>query len=285
MGARMQHSEISRLRLWRKGRRCDLSILEKHNVRLTGAGERAMLFAHGYGCDQHMWRFVAPAFEDDFRVILFDYIGAGASDASAYDPQKYASLDGYASDVIDIARALDLRDAVFVGHSVSAVVGVLASLQAPELFSDLVLVGPSPRYIDEADYTGGFAASQIEELLDFLSENPMAWSQSMAPLIMGNSDRPELGEELAASFCRMDPEIATVFARATFLSDNRADLPKVTARTLILQCDEDVIAPASVGEYVHRQIPGSELVFLDATGHCPNLSAPDEVIRAIQAFV
>jgi sigma-B regulation protein RsbQ len=228
---------------------------------------------------------VAPAFESDFRVVLFDNMGAGGSDLSAYDSEKYGSLSGYAEDLIEIGRELDLEGAVFVGHSVSAMIGVLASLKAPDLFSNLVLVGPSPRYIDDGEYVGGFSALQIEELLEFLAENPMAWSQAMAPAIMGNPGRPELSEELTASFCRTDPAIAKAFARTTFTSDNRADLPKVTIPTLILQCSDDIIAPDRVGAYVQANIPGSILVTLAATGHCPNLSAPGEVIDAIRAFV
>jgi sigma-B regulation protein RsbQ len=244
-----------------------------------------MMFAHGFGCDQNMWRFVAPHFEDRFRVILFDHLGAGGSDLSAYDLEKYADLQGYAQDVVEIARALDVRDGVFVGHSVSAMIGVLAAKAAPELFSDLILVGPSPRYIDEGDYVGGFSESQIHELLEFLDNNHMGWSQTMAPVIMGTPERPELGEELTNSFCRTDPEIARRFARATFLSDNRADLAGFATRALILQCSEDVIAPRAVGEYVHRMLPNSQLVVMRATGHCPNLSAPEETIEAIEAFV
>jgi len=243
------------------------------------------MFAHGFGCDQNMWRFVAPAFTSELQTILFDHVGAGSSDLSAYELAKYAGLAGYADDVVEIGRELGLRDAVFVGHSVSAMIGVLASLKAPEMFEALVLVGPSPRYIDDDGYVGGFSAPQIDELLNFLADNYMGWSAAMAPAIMGNPSRPELGEELMNSFCRTDPKIAKAFARATFLSDNRADLAKVTARTLILQCSEDLIAPAEVGDYVHRQIAGSRLVTLRATGHCPNLSAPEETIAAIKAFV
>ena len=257
----------------------------KLNLRCSGNGERMMMFAHGFGCDQNMWRFVAPAFEPDFRTVLFDYVGAGGSDAAAYDPGKYASLEGYADDVIDLARALGIRGGVFVGHSVSAMIGLAAARRAPELFSALVLVGPSPSYIDDGDYVGGFSRDQIEELLDFLDSNHVAWSQAMAPVIMGNADRPALGEELAASFCRTDPDIARRFARVTFLGDSRAELGPVDARTLILQCREDVIAPPAVGDYVQQAIPGSELVVLDATGHCPNLSAPEATIAAIRAFV
>lgn len=244
-----------------------------------------MVFAHGFGCDQNMWRHVAPAFEAGFKTVLFDNVGAGGSDLSAYDPEKYATLDGYAGDVIEILHELHLGETIFVGHSVSAMVGVLASLKAPELFSKLILVGPSPRYIDDEGYVGGFGAAQIEELLEFLDENPMAWSQAMAPAIIGNADKPELGEELTASFCRTDPAIAKQFARATFTSDNRADLPRVSIPTLILQCSDDIIAPLQVGEYVHRQIAGSDFKLLAATGHCPNLSAPAEVTSAIRAYV
>lgn len=244
-----------------------------------------MVFAHGFGCDQNMWRFVAPAFEADFRTVLFDHIGAGGSDVSAYDPDKYASLDGYADDVVELCRELGVRKGVYVGHSVSAMIGVLAAKRAPELFEKLVLVGPSPRYIDDGDYIGGFSEPQIHELLEFLDSNHMGWSEAMAPVIMGNPDRPELGEELTNSFCRTDPEIARRFARATFLSDNRADLADVPAEVLVLQCSDDVIAPQCVGEFVHRSLPGSRLVVMKATGHCPNLSAPDETIAAIRAFV
>jgi sigma-B regulation protein RsbQ len=244
-----------------------------------------MIFAHGFGCDQNMWRFVAPAFEDRFRTILYDQVGAGGSDLAAYDAQKYSTLGGYADDLVEIGRELDLRGATFVGHSVSAMIGVLASLKAPGMFKNLVLVGPSARYIDDGYYVGGFQAKQIDELLDFLADNYMGWSAAMAPAIMGNPDRPELGAELTNSFCRTDPEIAKAFARVTFTSDNRADLPKVTTRTLVLQCSDDVIAPMQVGEYVHRHIPHSKFVLLRATGHCPNLSAPEETIAAIRAFV
>ena len=244
-----------------------------------------MIFAHGYGCDQNMWRLVAPAFEGEFQTILFDHVGAGASDLTAYDPAKYADLSGYADDVVEIVRELDVRDAVFVGHSVSAMIGVLASIKDTSLFGHLVLVGPSPRYIDDGDYVGGFSQAQIDELLEFLDSNHMGWSSTMAPLIMGNASRPELGEELTTSFCRMNPDIARNFARVTFSSDNRADLRGVRIPTLILQSTNDIIAPTLVGEYVHAEIVGSTFVRLAATGHCPNLSAPAEVIAAIRDFV
>ena len=244
-----------------------------------------MLFAHGYGCDQNMWRHVAPAFEEDHQVVLFDHVGAGRSDLSAYDPERHGSLAGYARDVLDICHDLDLRDVVFVGHSVSAMIGVLAAVEEPERFSKLVLVSPSPRYTDDGDYTGGFAESDIEDLLESLDSNYLGWSTTMAPVIMGNPDRPELGEELAASFCRTDPSIARRFAHVTFTSDNRADLARVRTPTLVLQCTDDVIAPVSVGEFVRDAVPGATLVVLDATGHCPNLSAPEATVTAIADFV
>jgi sigma-B regulation protein RsbQ len=263
-----------------------VGVLARNHVQETGRPDgRAIVFAHGFGCDQNMWRFVAPEFEGDHRVIVFDYVGAGGSDLSAYDPERYATLDGYAQDVVELAERLDLHDAVFVGHSVSSMIGVLAAQRAPGRFGKLVLVGPSPRYIDDEGYTGGFTRADIEELLESMESNFLGWSSAMAPAIMANADRPELGEELTESFCRADPDIAARFARATFLSDNRADLAGVGVPTLVLQCSDDVIAPDVVGEYVHRQIPGSEFVKLHATGHCPNLSAPRETTAAIRAFV
>ena len=263
-----------------------MSALTRNNVKLSGSETgQAMIFAHGFGCDQNMWRFVTPAFEDEYRVVLFDHVGAGQSDLSAYSRAKYDSLRGYANDVLEICRELGLTRAVFVGHSVAAMIGVLAALQEPDRFGKLVLVGPSPRYIDDDGYTGGFSREDIEGLLDSLDSNYLGWSSAMAPVIMGNQDRPELGTELTNSFCRTNPEIAKDFARVTFLSDNRADLQKVKIPTLILQCSEDAIAPREVGEYVSRQMPNSELRVMQATGHCPNLSAPEETISAIQAFL
>jgi sigma-B regulation protein RsbQ len=263
-----------------------MSVFERNNVNLLGPETgQAMIFAHGFGCDQNMWRFVTPAFERDYRIVLFDHVGAGRSDLSAYNRAKYDSLQGYVTDVLEICRELDLRRAIFVGHSVSAMIGVLAALQEPDRFERLVLVGPSPRYIDDGDYVGGFSREDIEGLLDSLDSNYLGWSSAMAPVIMGNPDRPELGAELTNSFCRTDPEIAKHFARVTFLSDNRADLPKVKTRSLILQCSEDAIAPRAVGEYVCRQIPGSEMVLMRATGHCPNLSAPEETTAAMKMFL
>jgi sigma-B regulation protein RsbQ len=263
-----------------------MDVAARHNVVVRGRPDAPpMLFAHGFGCDQNMWRYVAPAFEADFRVVLFDHIGAGHADASAYDVDRHATLTGYARDVLDICRDLDLHDVVYVGHSVSAMIGVLAAVEEPDRFAKLVLVGPSPRYIDDGEYVGGFAAADIDDMLESLDSNYLGWSAAMAPVIVGNSDRPELGEELTASFCRADPAIARRFARVTFTSDNRGDLSQVTTPTLVLQCADDVIAPVSVGEYVRDAIPGARMALLDATGHCPNLSAPDATVDAIASFV
>jgi sigma-B regulation protein RsbQ len=262
-----------------------MSATLRNNVRISGQGRRALLFAHGFGCDQNMWRYMAPAFEDSYRVVLFDHVGAGRSDLAAYDRAKYGTLDGYATDVLEICEELELQNLIFVGHSVSAMIGVLAAARAPDRFEALVLVGPSPRYIDDDGYVGGFSRQDIEELLTALDSNYLGWSAAMAPAIMGNQDRPELGTELANSFCRTDPAIAGHFARVTFLSDNRDDLSIVTVPTLILQCSDDIIAPAAVGDFIHSRIAGSELVTLGATGHCPNLSAPEETTAAVRAFL
>jgi sigma-B regulation protein RsbQ len=263
-----------------------MDVVARHNVVVRGnLSGQPMVFAHGYGCDQNMWRFVAPRFEATHRVVLFDHIGAGSSDLTAYDVERHASLEGYATDVLELLDALDLRDVVFVGHSVSAMIGVLAAAREPERFAKLVLVGPSPRYTDEGDYVGGFSERDIEEMLDALDSNFLGWSAAMGPAIMGNAERPELAEELVESFCRTDPAIAKRFARATFTADNRADLQRVSVPTLVLQCTEDVIAPVSVGQYVADRMPRAELVMLHATGHCPNLSAPQATGDAIAAFV
>jgi sigma-B regulation protein RsbQ len=261
-------------------------IAVRHNINMSGQPDgQPILFAHGFGCDQNMWRYVAPPFEDEFRVVLFDHVGAGNSDSSAYDPQRYSSLSGYAEDILAICTELELRDAVFVGHSVSAMIGVLAAAAAPELFAKLVLVGPSPRYINDDGYVGGFSVDDINDMLESLESNYLGWSSAMAPVIMGRPDRPELGEELTESFCRTDPSIARQFARVTFLSDNREDLPAVTTPTLVLQCVNDVIAPVSVGEFVCARMPNASMALLNATGHCPNLSAPEETAAAIDQFV
>ncbi len=263
-----------------------MHVAERNNVTVLGPPDaQPLVFAHGYGCDQNMWRLIAPRFAERYRIVLFDYVGAGGSELSAYEPARYASLAGYAQDVLDVCAALELTGVVFVGHSVSAMIGVLASIAEPERFDRLVLVAPSPRYLDDPPYAGGFSAEDIAELLDSLDSNYLGWSSAIAPVIMGNPDRPELGDELTASFCRTDPDIAARFARVTFLSDNRADLPRVTTPSLVLQCAHDAIAPPSVGRYTADAIPDCQFVLLEVTGHCPHLSDPQLTADAIADFL
>ena len=262
-----------------------MDIRKKYNINLAGHHGQPMLFAHGYGCDQHMWRYVVPAFEEDFKVILFDHIGSGGSDHSFYQKSKYATLEGYSNDILEICHGLHLKDTIFVGHSVSAMIGILAAIKDPSPFSHLILVAPSPCYINDGDYIGGFSREDIDGLLVALESNYLGWSAQMAPAIIGNLDRPELGEELTNSFCRTDPDIAKNFAKATFLSDNRQELPQLKVPSLILQCSEDLIAHKTVGKYMKKHIPQSEMVIMDATGHCPNLSAPEETVACIKSYL
>lgn len=261
-----------------------MNVLERNNVHVTGSGP-PMVFVHGFGCDQNMWRFLAPHFGKRFRTVLLDLVGSGQSDLCAFDREKYATLHGYARDIVEVIEALELRDAVFVGHSVSAMIGLLANLQSPQRFRAQVMVGPSPSYINDGDYVGGFERSDIEALLETLESNYLGWSSNMAPAIMGAPDQPQLAVELTNSFCRTDPEIARHFARTTFLSDHRADLPKLQAPTLILQCSDDLIAPVAVGRYLHRHIPNSTLKIIENVGHCPHLSAPSASVDAIETFL
>lgn len=261
-------------------------IVRRNHVRVSGRGTRPLVFAHGFGCDQRMWRFVAPAFEATHKVVLFDYVGAGRSDAAAWSATRYASLDGYAADLVEVLDALDLRDAIVVGHSVSAMVAVLAASRAPERIAALAMIGPSPRYLDELpDYRGGFAADDVHGLLAAMDHNYLGWASSLAPMVMANAERPELAGELAESFCSTDPVMARAFATATFLGDNRRHLAAVRVPTLVMQCTDDLIAPDFVGAYVHERIAGSRLVRLQATGHCPHMSHPTEVIAVLSDFL
>jgi sigma-B regulation protein RsbQ len=261
-----------------------MSVARRHNINIIGKGEKTLLFAHGYGCDQVMWRYIVPAFQDNYRIVLFDYVGAGKSDLGHYTREKYGTLNGYADDILEIVDTVG-GPVIFVGHSVSAMIGILAAIERPEAFERLVLVGPSPCYINTDDYVGGFTKSDIEGLLQTLDENHLGWSKGIAPVIMKNSDRPELATELAESFCRTDPEIAKHFARVTFLSDNRADLKLLTIPALILQCADDSIAPEGVGDFIHEMLADSHLVRLRATGHCPHLSGPEETIASIRDYL
>jgi sigma-B regulation protein RsbQ len=244
-----------------------------------------MFFAHGFGCDQNMWRLLAPAYAQRYRTVLFDLVGSGASDLSAYDPHKYASLEGYADDVVEIVREFSVGPAIFVGHSVSAMIGMLANLKAPSAFAAQIMIGPSPCYINDGDYVGGFTRRDIESLLETLESNYLGWSSNMAPAIMGAPEQPALSAELTNSFCRTDPEIAKQFARVTFLSDNRAQLPLLQTPTLIVQCNDDIIAPVAVGEYLEQQLPRSTLRVIDNVGHCPHLSSPSQCTGVTDEFL
>jgi len=261
------------------------TIIKRNNVKVLGGGSKTILFAHGFGCDQNMWRFITPAFESKYKIVLFDYVGAGRSDLRAYNEERYSHLNGYAQDVLDVCEALNLQRVIFVGHSVSSMIGILAAIKKPGFFSDLILIGPSPCYINHDGYVGGFNSKDIEDLLDTMDKNYIGWANFLAPAIMKNPGKPELAKELTESFCSTDPKIARHFARATFFSDNRKDLSKVKIPSLILQCSDDIIAPYEVGDYVHEHIDSSTLKVLKATGHCPHMSHPEETIAAIQEYL
>lgn len=264
----------------------DSNILVRNNVKLLGHGVQPILFAHGFGCDQNMWRFVVPAFENDYRIVLFDYVGSGRSDLSAYNAERYSDLNGYAQDILDICAALDLKEVILVGHSVSAMIALLAAIKEPGRFHRVVFVCPSPRYLDDGpDYRGGFERKDLEELLDIMDKNYIGWANLLAPMVMRTPDRPELTRELTQSFCSTDPTIARRFAEVTFFSDNRKDLGKLTIPSLILQCSEDLLAPVQVGEYVHRQMPRSTLRVLRTQGHCPHMSEPQQTSELIRTYL
>jgi sigma-B regulation protein RsbQ len=262
-----------------------VDVLERNNVKVFGKGTQPMLFAHGFGCDQNMWRFITRDFEDDYRIILFDYVGSGKSDPAAYDARRYSSLEGYSLDVLDVIHALDLRDIIFVGHSVSSMIGVLAANREPDRFERLILIGPSPRYLNDEAYVGGFERKDIEGLFEMMDRNFIGWANFLAPAIMKNPDQPELGAELTASFCSTDPVMARRFAEATFLADNRADLAGVSVPSLILQCSDDMVAPEAVGQYLNSKLPGSTLRIMKATGHCPHMSHPEETVTLIKEYL
>ncbi len=262
------------------------TITVRNNVKVFGHGSQTMMFAHGFGCDQNMWRFITPAFENEYRIVLFDYVGSGRSDTSAYSSIRYGRLDGYAQDVIDICQELQLEEVIFVGHSVSGMIGMLAAKMAPKLFKTLILLGPSPCYINHPpEYFGGFEEADLRGLLDMMEKNRLGWASFLAPVVMKNADKPELTRELEQSFCAMNPKIAREFAQTTFFSDNRADLAKVSTPSLILQCSDDSIAPMAVGEYLHRVWPDSTFVVMKATGHCPHLSHPEETVLHLKEYL
>jgi sigma-B regulation protein RsbQ len=262
-----------------------MSIQIRHQVRVAGKGAATLVFIHGFGCDQTMWRFLAPAFEDRFRTVTYDLAGSGQSDLSAYDRDKYATLHGHAADLLEVLDAVGPGPAVLVGHSVGATIGMLATIAAPQRFLAQVMVGPSPCYINDGDYVGGFNRADIDGLIEAMDNNYLAWSQNVAPMIMGAPNQPMLSEELAARFCHNEPAIARHFARATFYSDHRADVPRSTVPALVLQCSDDLIAPREVGDWLQRHLPHSILHVVRNVGHCPHMSAPTESSRVIDNFL
>ncbi len=286
-----------------------MDIITRNNVKVFGKGRQPMLFVHGFGCDQNMWRFITPAFEDEYKIVLFDYVGSGRSDLSAYNMERYGNLNGYAEDILDVCQALQLEDVILVGHSVSSMTGLLSVIAKPEIFHSIIFVAPSPCYINDsssendfsseevtseeshaalhrgAAYIGGFEKRDIDELLETMDKNYVGWANFLAPAIMQNPEHPELVEELAESFCSTDPVIARQFAQVTFFSDSRQDLPKLRVPSLILQCSDDLLAPLDVGHYMHQQTPNSTLRIMKATGHCPHMSAPEETIQFIQEYL
>jgi sigma-B regulation protein RsbQ len=260
-------------------------IIKRNNVTVKGSGAQTILFAHGFGCDQNMWRFVTPAFENDYKIVLFDYVGCGKSDVSAYNADRYSNLQGYAQDVLEICSALELEEVIFIGHSVSSMIGLLAAVENPDIFSCMVFIGPSARYINDVGYFGGFSREDLDGLLDVMDNNFIGWANFLAPVVMKNGERPELTKELEESFCSTDPIITRRFAEVTFFSDNRDDLSNLTMPCLVLQCSDDAIAPDEVGMYIHNQIKGSTYEKMQATGHCPHMSHPEETVALIQKFL
>jgi len=262
-----------------------IDVIKRNNVRVIGEGDQAIILAHGFGCSQNVWRHLVANYKTKFKLILFDFVGAGQSDLEAYDSKRYSSLDGYAKDVLDILEALNLKNTLFIGHSVSSMIGVKAAIAQPSYFKKLIFVSPSPCYINDEEYIGGLDKEDLNNLLELMDSNYLGWSSFLAPQVMGNLDRPELGEELVANFCATDPDIAKEFARVTFLSDNRTDLEKLQTESLTLQCSNDILAPLAVGYYIEKKAKGNTLKILEATGHCPHLGAPEEVIEAIDAYI
>jgi sigma-B regulation protein RsbQ len=262
-----------------------MSIQQRNHVVVEGDGRPTFVFAHGFGCDQSMWRFIAPHYAQRYRTIRYDLTGSGRSDLAAYDRVRHGSLQGHADDLIEVVRSVEDGPVVFVGHSAGSMIGLLAGIREPDLFAAQIWLGPSPCYVSDGDYVGGFSRADIDSLLETLDSNYLGWSSTMAPAMMGAPDQPHLAEELTNSFCRTDPEIARHFAHVTFLSDNRADVPLLPQPTLIVQCSDDLIAPRSVGEFLQRTLQNGTLRVIQNFGHCPHMSAPRESIAAMDEFI
>lgn len=262
-----------------------MNIIDRNNVKVFGKGTQPMMFAHGFGCDQTMWRYITAAFEEHYKIVLFDYVGCGKSDMSCYDPADYSSLEGYAQDVIDICHALQLRDVILVGHSVSGMIGAMAARQEPHRFSRIIMLGPSACYINDVNYKGGLERNMVEGIIASIESGSGEWPHQLGPVVMGNPDRPELADELISLFCNVAPEVARQFARATFLTDSRASLSGLNVPTLILQCTNDIVAPEEAGAFIHKHVPDSTFIKMKATGHVPQVSAPEETVQIMKSYL
>jgi len=261
-------------------------VLARNNVKVIGNGSKTLMLAHGFGCDQNMWRFMTPALEQKFKIVLFDYVGSGSSDLSQYDKERYSRLEGYAEDIVEIGEALQLTDVIFIGHSVSSIIGSLASIEAPKLFSKMIMICPSPCFLNfPPDYLGGFEKQDLQELLNLMDKNYIGWANYLAPLVMGDNNPSELTNELSSSFCSTDPVVAKGFAKATFLSDYRHILKKVKQPTLIFQSKNDSLAPPEIGKFINENITNSELELVEADGHCLHMTHPDQVTNSIFKYL
>ncbi|WP_316806398.1 alpha/beta hydrolase [Pedobacter agri] len=261
------------------------TILIRNNVKILGQGSQVIMFAHGFGCAQSSWKYITDAFLEDYRVILFDYVGSGQSDQNQYDYHKYSTLEGYACDVIDIIEALGLKDIIFVGHSVSSMIGMIAALQIPESFKKLIFIGPSPRYLNDRDYIGGFESADIESIFTQIAEDYVGWTKGISPAVMDKAEQPELADFLQECFEETEPSIALAFAMATFKADYRHQIKNLRVPSLTLQSSNDMMAPQSAGEYIHQNTRDNFLVVMKATGHFPHISEPKETIREIKDFI
>ncbi|WP_025143776.1 alpha/beta fold hydrolase [Pedobacter jeongneungensis] len=260
-------------------------ILIRNNVKILGEGSQVIMLAHGFGCAQSSWKYITDAFLEDYKVILFDYVGSGDSDLSQYDKRKYATLEGYACDVIDIIETLELSNVIFIGHSVSSMIGMIAALQLPEAFKKLIFIGPSPRYLNDRDYIGGFNIGDLETIFEHIAEDYVGWSKQLAPVVMDTPSKPELSDFLQECFEATDPSVALAFAMATFKADYRDKLKDLEVPSLTLQSSNDIMAPLSAGEFIYKNTPENFLVVMKATGHFPHISAPEETIKEIKEFI
>ncbi|WP_334063868.1 alpha/beta fold hydrolase [Alteromonas genovensis] len=264
----------------------ETDIIKRNNVRFFGNGEVTLLLAHGFGCDQRMWDHLIPYLENDYKIVLFDYVGCGQSDLSAFDKKRYSQLSGYAKDVEEICDALSLSNVIFIGHSVSSTIGMHAAIERPDLISKLIMICPSPCFLNlPPDYMGGFEKDDLEELINLMDKNYLGWASYFAPLVVGEGHDESVKQEMEDSFCSTDPSYAKPFAKATFFADDRYLMPKLGTPTLILQSQDDSLASVEVGRYMNKAIEHSKLIVLEAKGHCLHMTTPEQVACAIGEFL